>query len=203
MVTDERLIAQVRAGDLNAETELIERYKATVRYKARGYFLVGGDNEDLVQEGMIGLFKAIRGYQPERGASFRTFAELCIERQMMSAIQGATRKKQQPLNNYISFAEQVYGDDDPRELGDSLPGSDIENPETAMIAQESRQHLLHKLDQNLSAFEKEVLFYHMRGEGYQQIAILLDKPPKSIDNALQRIRKKLRQMVNKLNTIED
>lgn len=191
--TDETLIEDMHSGDPDAANILIERYKNTVRRKARGYFLVGGDTEDLLQEGMIGLFKAMQSYSPERGASFHTFAELCIERQIMSAIQTATRKKQGPLNSYVSFAEQVFGDNDMRELGDIFSTETHENPEERLISQENIKQIDEEIQDSLSDFEKEVLKMHLEGQGYQQIAKSLDKSPKSIDNALQRIRRKLKQ----------
>ena len=194
-IPDETLIKRMHQGDTHAEDALIQRYKSNVRRKVRGFFLVGGDSEDLVQEGMIGLFKAIRSFQPTGGASFRTYAELCIERQILSAIQAATRKKQTPLNSYVSFAERVYGDENAQELGDSIPDPDMADPAQRLIEQEQHRQLCLRIRERLSPLEKEVLRLHIEGLSYQDIAAQLAHSPKSVDNALQRIRRKTRSVM--------
>lgn len=182
--SDEELICRLRAGESSIEEYLLEKYKPFVKSKSRALFLVGGDREDLIQEGMIGLFKAIRNFQEENGAPFAAFAKLCVERQMYTAIEAAGRQKNAPLNAYISLSEEA----------DHLTDGGIEE---AVIEKTSYQQLYEKARTLLSAMENEVLELYLDGKDYTEIAKILGKSDKSIDNALQRIKGKIR----KINTI--
>lgn len=182
--TDEELIARLRAGEEEISDYLMEKYKGFVRKKARAMYLIGGETDDLIQEGMIGLFKAIQSYHPDREASFRTFAGMCIDRQLYSAIQNSNRQKHMPLNAYISLSEEKESEE--------LEASWWENPENIIIDQESTEILEQEIHKVLSPMENKVLEYYLKGYGYIQIAELMGKTPKSIDNALQRMRGKIR-----------
>ncbi len=186
-VTDERLIERLRKGEAGISDYLMEKYKELVRKKARAMFLIGGDTDDLIQEGMIGLFKAVRDYQPDKEASFQTFARMCIDRQMYNAIQNSNRQKHQPLNSYISLSEEEEMD---------LENYQVENPESIIINQENLQNLQEEIQKNLSSMENQVLDFYMKGHSYVRIAELMGKSPKSIDNALRRIRTKIRKIIN-------
>ena len=183
--SDEELIVQLRDGDHAITDYIMEKYKNLVRSKAQSMYILGADREDLIQEGMIGLFKAVQSYQPDKDASFRTFAGMCIDRQLYSAIQNSNRQKHMPLNSYISLSEE------PEET-DELEGSWWENPENIIIDQESTRGLEQEIHRTLSPMENKVLEYYLKGYGYIQIAKIMGKTPKSIDNALQRIRGKIR-----------
>lgn len=183
--SDEELIVQLRDGDHAITDYIMEKYKNLVRSKAQSMYILGADREDLIQEGMIGLFKAVQSYQPDKDASFRTFAGMCIDRQLYSAIQNSNRQKHMPLNSYISLSEE------PEET-DELEGSWWENPENIIIDQESTRSLEQEIHRALSPMENKVLEYYLKGYGYLQIAKIMGKTPKSIDNALQRIRGKIR-----------
>ena len=187
-ISDEELIARLRDGETAIEDYLMEKYKGLVRQKARAMFLIGGDTDDLIQEGMIGLFKAVRDFQPDKEASFATFARVCIDRQMYSAIQNSNRQKHQPLNSYVSLNQ----DDE------SIPawGLRAENPEAIIIDQETTQDLRQRISDYLSPMENKVLDLYLKGTGYVEIAGILKKSPKSIDNALQRIRAKIREVLS-------
>ena len=187
--TDEQLLNLTKQGDVLAEEYLLDKYKATVRKKARTMYLVGGETDDLIQEGMLGLFKAVRDYQTDKEASFATFASLCIERQIYNAIQSSNRKKHGPLNSYISLSDEEF------EL--ELRQVSEQNPETIVIGNEQAKGLRILIQKNLSAFENEVLKSYLAGNDYVQIASLLGKEPKAIDNALQRIRAKVRECLSK------
>lgn len=182
--SDEELICRLRAGESSIEEYLLEKYKPFVKSKSRALFLVGGDKEDLIQEGMIGLFKAIRDFNPENGAPFAAFAKLCVGRQLYTAIEAAGRMKNAPLNAYISLSEE----------SEHLPEYNIEEE---VIEKTSYQQLYAKMMMVLSAMEKEVLDLYLDGKDYTEIAKILGKSHKSIDNALQRIKGKIR----KINTI--
>lgn len=181
---DEELIFRLRAGENEISDYLMEKYKEFVRKKARAMYLIGGETDDLIQEGMIGLFKAVQNYQPGKEASFRTFAGLCIDRQLYNAIQNSNRKKHLPLNSYVSLSEEG-------EAGD-LEGQWTEDPEAVVIDRERTEALKQEISRSLSSMENKVLKYYLQGYGYVKIAELLEKEPKSIDNALQRIRGKIR-----------
>ena len=191
--SDDELI-ELAKSDEYAFEYIVTKYKCIVLSKARGYFLVGADKEDIIQEGMIGLIKAIRDYKPEREASFKGFAEMCIGRQIITAIKSATRQKHIPLNNYISLSRPVYDwteTDEKRTVIDVLEGDASLNPEEKVIIDESYRGMDEKIVKSLSRFEKEVLKYYLDGNSYAEISRLTSKPVKSIDNALQRIKKKL------------
>ena len=183
-ISDEELIARMRGGEKGIEDYLMEKYKGLVRQKARAMYLIGGDTDDLSQEGMIGLFKAVRDYQPDREASFVTFARMCIDRQLYSAIQNSNRQKHMPLNCYVSLSQE-------EEEASGLEQW-VENPESIIIGQESMRDLQHKIYSSLSPMENKVLEHFLNGKSYVQIGEIMGKTPKSIDNALQRIRSKVR-----------
>ena len=190
-ISDEELIARLRDGETIIEDYLMEildylmeKYKNMVRKKARAMFLIGGDNDDLIQEGMIGLFKAVRDFQPGREATFATFARMCIDRQIYSAIQNSNRQKHLPLNSYVSLNQE--------DESSPIWELSVENPEEIIIDQETTRDLQQKISDYLSPMENKVLDLYLKGEGYVEIGRILGKSPKSIDNALQRIRAKIR-----------
>lgn len=187
--TDESLVERFRGGSREALDQLMVRYKDRVRRSARALYLIGGDTEDLIQEGMIGLFKAIRDYRGDKEASFYTFAQLCVDRQMYNAIQSSTRQKHQPLNSYIS----MNGEEWETQLGSKTEQS----PETIIIAQENAVQMEEKIRKQLSTFENEVLTLYLDGNNYQQIGEKMNKSSKSIDNALQRIKGKVRESLGR------
>jgi len=190
--SDEQLVALAREGDDEALGALLDRYRGFARSKARSYFLVGADREDVVQEGMIGLYKAIRDYNPDRQSTFRGFAELCVSRQIITAIKTATRQKHGPLNNYVSFHRPVLADDEgERCLADVLPSIQISDPAELVVSAERIRALQEHFDEALSDLEAEVLALYVDGKSYQEIAEMLQRHVKSIDNALQRIKRKL------------
>jgi RNA polymerase sporulation-specific sigma factor len=190
--SDNELVQAARTGDDGALAELLTKYRAFARVKARSYFLVGADREDIVQEGMIGLYKAIRDFNPDMQSSFRAFAELCVTRQIITAIKTATRQKHGPLNNYVSFSRPVGSDDDgERVLGDVIPTVAISDPADLVISGERIRALQAHFDEVLSDLETEVLRLYVEGKSYQEIAERLQRHVKSIDNALQRIKRKL------------
>ena len=189
--TDEELIVRLRDGETQITDYIMDKYKNLVRSKAKSMYILGADREDLIQEGMIGLFKAIRDYQEEREASFYHFAELCINRQLYSALQASNRKKHQPLNTYISFSSGES--DDGVKVEDALLGQS-QSPEQLVIEKEVWEDFKQRLNGRLSKMENQVLAFYMDGNNYIQIAQLMNKSPKSIDNALQRIRQKVKQM---------
>ncbi|MHB8340149.1 MAG: RNA polymerase sporulation sigma factor SigH [Mycobacteriales bacterium] len=189
---DDALVLASRDGDDVALAELLTRYRAFARSKARSYFLVGADREDIIQEGMIGLYKAIRDFNPELETSFRAFAELCVTRQIITAIKTATRHKHAPLNSYVSFSRPVGGDvEGDRVLADILPAVAICDPAELVISAERIRALQRHLDAVLSDLEVEVLRLYVEGKSYLEIAEVLHRHVKSVDNALQRIKRKL------------
>ncbi len=189
--TDEEIIEAVRDGRSDALEYLIIKYKNFVRAKARSYFLIGADREDIVQEGMIGLYKAIRDFRDDKLASFKAFAELCITRQIITAIKTATRQKHIPLNSYISLDKPIYDEDSDRTLLDVIIGSKVTDPEELVINKEEFSGLEDKMGEILSELEQRVLMLYLDGKSYQEIAVDLDRHVKSIDNALQRVKRKL------------
>lgn len=199
-LTDEALIQRQRDGDVNVTDFLMNKYKNLVRKKAGTMFILGADKEDLIQEGMIGLFKAVREYDSGRDASFYTFADLCISRQMYSAVQASSRKKHIPLNTYVSiFARTDDGEQEGRKLEDvfyDAATKSVTDPEALMIDRENVARLEQTIDTELSAFEKEVLSLYLTGMTYTEIAKVLNREEKATDNALQRIKKKLRKALN-------
>ena len=187
-ISDEELIARLRDGETIIEDYLMEKYKGLVRQKARAMFLIGGDTDDLIQEGMIGLFKAVRDFQPGREATFATFARMCIDRQIYSAIQKSNRQKHLPLNSYFSLNQE--------DESSPIWELSVENPEEIIIDQETTRDLQQKISDYLSPMENKVLDLYLKGEGYVEIGRILGKSPKSIDNALQRIRAKIREVIS-------
>lgn len=188
---DEDLLAAVHQGNDLAIAVLLTRYRSFARAKARSYFLAGGDREDIVQEGMIGLYKAVRDFNPAMEKSFRGFAEMCITRQVLSAVKGATRHKHGPLNSYVSLVAPVGDDGTERTLADTLPSSPLDDPAEVVISADRLRALRDHLDDVLSSLEVEVLALHLDGKSYVEMAEVLDRHVKSIDNALQRIKRKL------------
>ncbi len=189
--TDEELIEKSRNGDDLALDVLISRYIGLVRQKAFRFFLVGADKEDLLQEGLIGLFKATRDYKPELSVPFKSFAETCVKRQLATAIKAATRLKHGPLNNSVSLNRPLFEEEDESVLLDIVSGSALPNPEDIVINKERYVTIGEKIKSHLSKFELKVLEFYLDGKSYQEIASELDKPQKAIDNALQRIRHKV------------
>ena len=188
---DAEIVELAKEDDGMALEFLLNKYKNFVRAKARSYFLIGADREDLIQEGMIGLYKAIRDFKPDKQASFRAFAELCVTRQIITAIKTATRQKHKPLNSYISLNKPVFEEDSERTLIDVLIGSKVSNPEEIIIDQEDFDHIEEKIGEMLSDLEWQVLSLYLKGRSYQEIAKELNRHVKSIDNALQRVKSKL------------
>ena len=189
--TDEQIVDMSHNGDSAAEEFLLDKYKNFVRSKARSYFLVGADHEDIVQEGMIGLYKAIRDYRPDKLSSFRAFAELCITRQIITAIKTATRQKHIPLNNYVSLNKPLYDEESDRTLLDVIIEGRTSDPEEMIINMENVGNIRAKISEVLSGLEQEVLNAYLDGRSYQEIAESLGRHVKSIDNALQRVKRKL------------
>lgn len=189
-MTDEEVVVLAQSGDGQALAFLLNKYKNFVRSKARSYFLIGADHEDIVQEGMIGLYKSIRDFQPARLASFHSFAELCIKRQIITAIKAATRQKHVPLNSYVSLNKPIYDEESDRTLLDVIEGR-VTNPEDLYISQEDLAHIQSQISEILSDLERQVLDAFIDGKSYQEIAELLGRHVKSIDNALQRVKRKL------------
>ena len=194
-LTDEQLIEKLHSGDRDVTDYLMEKYKMMVRKKARAMYLIGGETEDLIQEGMIGLYKAIRDYDVEKETVFRSFASVCIDRQLYNAVKGANRLKNSPLNTYISLDIPVEArgneENGAATLGEMLEWVGVSNPEDILIDRERVGKIEQYIRQNLSEFEQKVVNLYVDGMNYQQIAKELEKTPKSIDNALQRIKKKL------------
>ena len=190
-VVDEGLVRRARGGDEQAMDQIISRYRGVVRLKASASFLAGGDSEDLIQEGLIGLFKAVRDYRPEREASFRSFAELCVTRQIITAIKTAARNKHSPLNTYVSFSNTRAGSEQETTLADVLPDDPVTDPINQAISTEELTSLIECLGRVLSPLEREVLAMYLEGRSYEEVAERLECNPKSVDNALQRVKRKV------------
>jgi RNA polymerase sporulation-specific sigma factor len=190
---DLQLVLRARNGDLSARDEMIRRYTGFVRMKASSYFLAGGDAEDLLQEGLIGLCKAIRDFRHDKETSFRSFAELCVTRQIITAIKTATRFKHQALNNYVSFSNTPAGQDGDSDctLGDALPGSHVDEPSVQVISTEELKSLVFTLGTGLSKLESDALRMYLEGSSYEDMAEALGCDTKTIDNALQRVKRKI------------
>ena len=193
---DEQLLLRIKEGNDAALEELINKYKNFVRAKAKTYFLVGADKEDIVQEGMIGLFKAIRDFKDDKLVSFKSFAEICVTRQIITAIKTATRQKHMPLNSYISLNKPVFEDDGERTLMDTINHDSVSDPEVLFISKEELHRIEGKINETLSSFELEVLYLYLQDKSYNEIATKLNKEVKSVDNALQRIKKKVEKFLN-------
>ena len=200
--SDEELIVRLRDGESGITEYLMNKYKNLVRSKAKSMYILGADNDDLIQEGMIGLFKALRDYDSGRDASFLTFADLCVSRQMYTAVQASRRQKHMPLNTYISLYGNVNTnwEGEQEELVNVLITQAGQSPEEVLIDRENVIQLEKAIDQELSSFEKQVLDLYLTGMGYQQIAKVLGRDEKSTDNALQRIKTKLKKRLNKQHT---
>ena len=190
---DLQLVLRASNGDQRALDQLIRRYQGFVRLKASSYFIAGGDSEDLIQEGMIGLYKAVRDYRADKETSFRSFAELCVTRQIITAIKTATRFKHAPLNTYISFSHTPTGQDSDGDctLGDALPGPGVDDPPVKVISTEELQSLVFCLGTGLSRLEADALKLYLEGNSYEEMAELLGCDTKTIDNALQRVKRKI------------
>ena len=190
---EQRLVDRARRGDSKALDQLIKRYVGFVRMKASSYFIAGGDSDDLLQEGLIGLYKAVRDYRREKEASFRSFAELCITRQIITAIKTATRNKHVPLNQYVSFSHTPAGRDVDVDctIGECLPGSEIEDPAVQIVSTQELRSLVDHMTTRLSPLEAQALTGYLEGRSYEQIAEACDCDPKTIDNALQRVKRKV------------
>jgi RNA polymerase sporulation-specific sigma factor len=191
-LADLQLVMRARNGDQRSLDELIRRYSGFVRLKASSYFLAGGDSEDLIQEGLIGLYKAVRDFSPEK-SSFRSFAELCVTRQIITAIKTATRYKHAPLNSYVSFSHTPAGQESDGDctLGDALPGPSVDDPSVCVISTEELQSLVFTLGTGLSKLEADALKLYLEGESYETMAERLGCDTKTIDNALQRVKRKV------------
>ena len=190
-LTDEQIISQIKDGDEQALTFLLDKYKDLVNTKVGKYFIIGAEREDIVQEGMIGLYKAIKGFDNCKQNTFKTFANLCIERQLITAIKSSNRQKHMPLNSYLSLNTSAYDDEgDGTELLETFEVNTIEDPLETIMEQESFNEIQNAVQKSLSKFEGQVLERYMQGESYEVIAKKLETPVKSVDNAIQRIRKK-------------
>jgi len=193
---DEELVEDARQGSSQALEYIINKYKNFVRAKARTYFLIGADREDIIQEGMIGLFKAVRDYKEDKLSSFRAFAELCITRQIITAIKTATRQKHIPLNSYVSLNKPVFDEESDRTLMDMISEASISDPEELMINREDFNNIELKMGEVLSELELEVLDSYLQGKSYFEISKDLNRQVKSIDNALQRVKRKLEKYLD-------
>ncbi len=199
-MTDEEIALLAQRGDVEASEYLLNKYKNFVRSKARSYFLVGADHEDIVQEGMIGLFKAFRDFKPDKLTSFHAFAELCVTRQIITAIKTATRQKHIPLNSYVSLNKPIYEEESDRTLLDIITEGRSADPEELLIGQESYVSIESRIDEALSPLERRVLAAYLDGKSYQEIAVMLGRHVKSIDNALQRVKHKLERLISEKNS---
>ncbi len=197
-MTDEDIVVICHQGNDRAVEYLLNKYKNFVRSKARSYFLIGADHEDIVQEGMIGLYKAIRDFRSDKLTSFRAFAELCITRQIITAIKTATRQKHIPLNSYVSLNKPLYDDESDRTLLDVIIEGRATNPEDLIISQENMQTINFRINEVLSDLEQQVLAAYLDGRSYQEIAQMLGRHVKSIDNALQRVKRKLEKFLTEV-----
>ena len=195
-MTDEQLIRLLRGGDRAIIDYLMEKYKGMVRKEAKAMYLLGGESDDLIQEGMIGLFKAVQNYDADQDSSFYSFAKLCVTRQLYSAIEASRRKKHIPLNSYVSLYENE-NDEENTNLLDTIEAGKESNPEQAFLSKENVRMLEKELGENLSDLEKRVLYLHLLGTDYRTIAKLLDKSPKTVDNAIQRIKAKTEKILLK------
>lgn len=193
--SDERLVLMAREGDERAEEFLLKKYKDFVRSKARAYFLAGGDSDDLIQEGMIGLYNAISHYDESKESSFMTYAAICINNKLISAVSADNRKKNAPLNGYVSIYSVITDEaGEEASLSDVLPADESVNPEDIVLSQEQKELVANKMFDRLSGLEKEILSYYMEGLSYAGIAKIIGKSEKSVDNAIQRIRSKLKKV---------
>lgn len=198
MIPDEKLVEMFQQGEPDIMDYIMEKYKGFVRKKARAMFLIGGDNDDLIQEGMIGLMKAVRDFEPAQNTSFYSFANICVSRQMYTAIEASHRKKHMPLNSYVSLYDEASSPDGDKTvpLIDTIESVVENDPEALYFGKEFTEAFTDKLQSSLSELENRVLYLHMMGTDYRKIADLLQKSPKTIDNALQRIRTKAEKLLH-------
>ena len=194
---DEEIVMVAKKGNVRAQEYLINKYQNFVKSKAKSYFLIGADKEDIYQEGMIGLYKAIRDFKSDKLSSFKAFAELCVTRQIITAIKTATRQKHIPLNTYISINKPIYDEESDRTLLDILSAAKVTDPEELIISQEEMKYIQNEIGNVLSELELEVLSSYLDGKSYQEIACDLNRHAKSIDNALQRVKRKLEKSLYK------
>lgn len=190
-MADEELVSRAQAGDLEVEEYLIRKYKELVRSRSKFYFIIGADGDDVAQEGMIGLFKAIQSYSENRGTSFRTFAELCVNRQIITAIKTASRIKHKPLNESVSLSDPVNEEDVGLTLGEILHAGKEMDPEEELLMKDLMEELNSNEQKLFSTFEMQVWNEYLNGKNYREIAVILDKSPKAVDNAIQRTKKKI------------
>lgn len=203
-MTDEDIVTEAQEKEnVLAQEYLLQKYRNFVRAKARSYFLIGAEREDIIQEGMIGLYKAIRDFRNDKQSSFRAFAELCVTRQIITAIKTATRQKHIPLNSYVSLNKPIYEEDSDRTLLDIISGIKVANPEDMVISREEFADIENKMNDILSDLEWKVLMSYLDGKSYQEIAVELNRHIKSIDNALQRVKRKLEKYVISKSDITD
>ena len=202
-LSDDEVALLAQGGDGQALVYLLDKYKNFVRARARSYFLIGADHEDIVQEGMIGLYKAIRDYKADKQTSFRAFAELCVKRQIITAIKTATRQKHVPLNSYVSLNKPIYDEESDRTLMDVIVEGHAQNPEELIIGREDLVSIRDRVDEVLSSLEQEVLSAYLDGKSYQEIADKLGRHVKSIDNALQRVKRKLEKFMEESKAHDD
>ncbi|ATD53921.1 RNA polymerase sporulation sigma factor SigH [Clostridium chauvoei] len=193
---DEEIVVESQKGNIRAQEYLISKYENFVKLKSKSYFLIGADKEDIYQEGMIGLYKAIRDFKTDKLTSFKAFAELCVTRQIITAIKTATRQKHIPLNTYVSLNKPIYEEESDRTLLDILSGFRISDPEELIIGEEQMKSIEGEMQKVLSSLELEVLQSYLDGKSYQEIACDLDRQSKSIDNALQRVKRKLEKCLD-------
>jgi len=194
--SDEEIVMEAKLGNNKSQDYLISKYENFVKSKAKSYFLIGADKEDIYQEGMIGLYKAIRDLNPDKLTSFKAFAELCVTRQIITAIKTATRQKHIPLNTYVSLNKPIYEEESERTLLDVLASIKISDPEELVISKEQMDYIEDKIENVLSDLELEVLTSYLDGKSYQEIACDLERHSKSIDNALQRVKRKLEKYLD-------
>ena len=194
--SDEEIVIEAKSGNNRAQEYLISKYENFVKSKAKSYFLIGADKEDIYQEGMIGFYKAIRDYKPDKSTSFKAFAEICVTRQIITAIKTATRQKHIPLNTYVSLNKPIYEEESERTLLDVLASIKISDPEELIISKEQMDYIEDKIENVLSDLELEVLTSYLDGKSYQEIACDLERHSKSIDNALKRVKRKLEKYLD-------
>ncbi len=200
-MTDEQIITEVQKGDKQALSYIMNKYKELVNMKVSKYFMIGAEKDDIIQEGLIGLFKAIKTYNEEKNNSFKSFANMCIERQLITAVKSSTRQKHKPLNSYLSLNASAYDNEDENgmELINTLDNKMVEDPLETIMKKEYYEQIENSIQKSLSTFEKQVLDGYMKGYSYVTIAKKLDSPVKSIDNAIQRIRKKATKSLGNTN----
>ncbi len=198
-MTDEMLVSLAQDGNEGALDFILHKFRPLVARKSNSYFLAGADKDDIIQEGMIGLFKAVRDYKPDKDAAFRSFAELCVTRQIISAVKSASRLKHSPLNSYISLDKPCFEDNDDSTLLDIVASGVSGNPEDIIIGKENMERVEIKMEEVLSRFECEVLSLYLTGKSYSEISVILKKDSKSVDNALQRIKKKFEKFSDTFN----